>query len=473
MASGRPGRVGVPSSGGPEHGQGSEGAGRGCRGGGRGAGGGVPGAGDEDGPGRTRGAGTAERVPGSQAPVTPAADEPDPSVRQAQEECRKEQRTSCYTFDQLRTVYGVKELKATGKGQTVAVVMPVGSPVLETDLRAFSEKLRLAAPQIEVVRHAPDSGEAAPFDWDSDVMVSQAKDTTLAVQAVHAMAPEAKVVLHQVDAAPGEADEGLTADGARRLADVARQVVEDDSADVLSVSFAVPEKGELGRELRTDFKEMAPSSSTRPARASPWSRPPGTAAPPPPRRTASPYGGLLARLRPERLRGRRAAPRSRRRGTADRPGRGLGRPRGRLRRRRLRGLRPPLLPEPGRAGRRRPERRARPRHDRLRRRLDHDPLHRGRQDPHLGPDGRNQPGRPLFAGIVADADQEAGDRVGRLHHHLYEMGRDVDAGRKAGLLDVTHGTNGDDGHRATRGYDLASGLGTLDASLLVPALTDR
>ncbi|MFF9757921.1 peptidase S8, partial [Streptomyces sp. NPDC014344] len=80
---------------------------------------------------------------------------------------------------------------------------------------------------------------------------------------------------------------------------------------------------------------------------------------------------------------------------------------------------------------------------------------------------------PLFAGIVADADQEAGDRVGRLHHHLYEMGRDVDAGRKAGLLDVTHGTNGDDGHRATRGYDLASGLGTLDASLLVPALTDR
>lgn len=53
------------------------------------------------------------------------------------------------------------------------------------------------------------------------------------------------------------------------------------------------------------------------------------------------------------------------------------------------------------------------------------------------------------------------------------MGRDVDAGRKAGLLDVTHGTNGDDGHRATRGYDLASGLGTLDASLLVPALTDR
>ncbi|KPC77999.1 peptidase S8, partial [Streptomyces sp. NRRL F-6602] len=114
----------------------------------------------------------------------------------------------CYTFDQLRTVYGVKELKATGKGQTVAVVMPVGSPVLETDLRAFSEKLRLAAPQIEVVRHAPDSGEAAPFDWDSDVMVSQAKDTTLAVQAVHAMAPEAKVVLHQVDAAPGEADEG-------------------------------------------------------------------------------------------------------------------------------------------------------------------------------------------------------------------------------------------------------------------------
>lgn len=435
---------------------------------------GCQGAGDADGPERTRGAGTGERVPGSQAPVTPAADEPDPSVRQAQEECRKEQRTSCYTFDQLRTVYGVKELKATGKGQTVAVVMPVGSPVLETDLRAFSEKLRLAAPQIEVVRHAPDSGEAAPFDWDSDVMVSQAKDTTLAVQAVHAMAPEAKVVLHQVDAAPGEADEGLTAEGARRLADVARQVIEDDSADVLSVSFAVPEKGELGRELRSDFKEMAPVFLDAARKGITVVAPAGDGGAAPTEEDGKPVrgvswpasdpsvfavGGLRLGLDDE---GRRTDPDVVWEDRAGASGGGVSE----------------VFARPSYQNRAEPavgDQRGVPD-------LSLTASADGSTMIHFTEDGKTPTwvpmagtslAAPLFAGIVADADQEAGDRVGRLHHHLYELGRDVDAGRKAGLLDITHGTNGDDGHRATRGYDLASGLGTVDASLLVPALTDR
>ncbi|OWA10998.1 peptidase S8 [Streptomyces sp. CS227] len=435
---------------------------------------GCQGAGGEDGPERSRGAGAGEKVPGSQAPVTPAADGPDPSVRQAQEECRKEQRTSCYTFDQLRTVYGVKELKATGKGQTVAVVMPVGSPVLETDLRAFSEKLRLAAPQIEVVRHEPDSGEAAPFDWDSDVMVSQAKDTTLAVQAVHAMAPEAKVVLHQVDAAPGEADEGLTADGARRLADVARQVIEDDSADVLSVSFAVPEKGELGRELRTEFEEMAPVFLDAARKGITVVAPAGDGGAAPTEEDGEPVrgvswpasdpsvfavGGLRLGLDDE---GRRTDPDVVWEDRAGASGGGVSE----------------VFARPSYQNRVEPavgDKRGVPD-------LSLTASGDGSTMIHFTEDGKTPSwvpmagtslAAPLFAGLVADADQESGDRVGRLHHHLYELGRDVDAGRKAGLLDITHGTNGDDGHRATRGYDLASGLGTLDASLLVPALTER
>ncbi|MEU7264649.1 S53 family peptidase [Streptomyces albidoflavus] len=435
---------------------------------------GCQGAGGEGGPERSRAAGAGEKVPGSQAPVTPAADEPDPSVRQAQEECRKEQRTSCYTFDQLRTVYGVKELKATGKGQTVAVVMPVGSPVLETDLRAFSEKLRLAAPQIEVVRHGPDSAEAAPFDWDSDVMVSQAKDTTLAVQAVHAMAPEAKVVLHQVDAAPGEADEGLTADGARRLADVARQVIEDDSADVLSVSFAVPEKGELGRELRTEFKEMAPVFLDAARKGITVVAPAGDGGAAPTEEDGKPVrgvswpasdpsvfavGGLRLGLDDE---GRRTDPDVVWEDRAGASGGGVSE----------------VFARPSYQNRVEPavgDKRGVPDLSLTASGDGSTMIHftEGGKTPSWVPMAGTSLAAPLFAGLVADADQEAGDRVGRLHHHLYELGRDVDAGRKAGLLDITHGTNGDDGHRATRGYDLASGLGTLDASLLVPALTER
>jgi hypothetical protein len=75
------------------------------------------------------------------------------------------------------------------------------------------------------------------------------------------------------------------------------------------------------------------------------------------------------------------------------------------------------------------------------------------------------------------ADQMAHHRLGNINSDLY----DLRYGK--GLVDVTQGnntfgpfTNSDGitytvvGYNATAGYDLASGLGTVDASRLVPAL---
>jgi len=90
---------------------------------------------------------------------------------------------------------------------------------------------------------------------------------------------------------------------------------------------------------------------------------------------------------------------------------------------------------------------------------------------------------PLFAGVVALADQAAGHRLGFLNQRLYELGR-VHA---PGIVDVTVGNNTDtfcasacgtaqeqdvtvQGFDAAPGYDLASGLGTLDAARFVPEL---
>jgi subtilase family serine protease len=83
---------------------------------------------------------------------------------------------------------------------------------------------------------------------------------------------------------------------------------------------------------------------------------------------------------------------------------------------------------------------------------------------------------PEFAGIVAMATQIAGHRLGVLGEKLYSLTR-------RNLVDVTQGdnsfgpfTNTDGntytvvGYPALPGYDLASGLGTLDASKFVPAL---
>jgi len=80
---------------------------------------------------------------------------------------------------------------------------------------------------------------------------------------------------------------------------------------------------------------------------------------------------------------------------------------------------------------------------------------------------------PIFAGIVAIADQAAGHRLGNLGDALYELGLGKHAAHN-GIVDVTTGDNsfaGVTGFSAVPGYDLASGLGTFDAARLVKALS--
>ena len=83
---------------------------------------------------------------------------------------------------------------------------------------------------------------------------------------------------------------------------------------------------------------------------------------------------------------------------------------------------------------------------------------------------------PIFAGIVALADQVAGHRLGSINPALYTLGGlsqvSSDAFR-TGIVDVTSGSNSYGrvaGYAATSGYDLASGWGTIDAARFVPAL---
>jgi subtilase family serine protease len=90
---------------------------------------------------------------------------------------------------------------------------------------------------------------------------------------------------------------------------------------------------------------------------------------------------------------------------------------------------------------------------------------------------------PLFAGVVALADQVAGRRLGFINPRLYQLGRH----QASGIVDVTSGNNTHtfcaancgtpqeqdvtiQGFTAVPGFDLASGWGTLDAATFVPAL---
>jgi subtilase family serine protease len=89
---------------------------------------------------------------------------------------------------------------------------------------------------------------------------------------------------------------------------------------------------------------------------------------------------------------------------------------------------------------------------------------------------------PLFSGVVAIADQIAGHRLGWINPRLYAIGTNANQG----IVDVTIGNNTftllhDDGNpvftvpgfQAVRGYDMASGLGTVDALRFTHALAGR
>ncbi len=84
---------------------------------------------------------------------------------------------------------------------------------------------------------------------------------------------------------------------------------------------------------------------------------------------------------------------------------------------------------------------------------------------------------PMLSGIIAIADQYAGHGLGPINSALYQMA----AAGDPGIVDVTAGTNtvtfpqGGSNHTvlgfdAVAGYDLSSGLGTIDAAHFVPDL---
>ena len=85
---------------------------------------------------------------------------------------------------------------------------------------------------------------------------------------------------------------------------------------------------------------------------------------------------------------------------------------------------------------------------------------------------------PMFAGIVALADQEARRTLGAINPALYKMAASHDPGVRRDILKGDNSfrfpSNGKiyvvQGFHAQPGYDLISGIGTIDAARFVPKL---
>ncbi len=102
--------------------------------------------------------------------------------------------TYCYTPHQFRVAYGVESLIEqgfTGKGQTVVDIVSFGSPTLQQDMDAFDRQFGLPPITLQIITPLG----TKTFDPASKDMQGWAGETTLDVQIIHAIAPDAGIVV--------------------------------------------------------------------------------------------------------------------------------------------------------------------------------------------------------------------------------------------------------------------------------------
>src|SRR5450759_872296 len=100
----------------------------------------------------------------------------------------------CYTPHQFRVVYGAEALTEkgfTGKGQTVVDIVSFGSPTLQQDMDAFDQQFGLPAIKLQIINPLG----TKTFDPSNKDMAGWAGETTLDVQIIHAIAPDAGIVV--------------------------------------------------------------------------------------------------------------------------------------------------------------------------------------------------------------------------------------------------------------------------------------
>lgn len=148
--------------------------------------------------------------------------------------CQARQHIACYDVAQIRAAYNLAPLAAAGydgAGRTIALVDVYGSPTISQDLASFDAAEHLPAPpSFKVIQPA---GPVPPYR-PSGARPGWALETSLDVEWAHAMAPGASILLVETPTPAGS-------DGNPQLVAAERYVVDHHLADVISQSFGAAE----------------------------------------------------------------------------------------------------------------------------------------------------------------------------------------------------------------------------------------
>ncbi len=147
-------------------------------------------------------------------------------------------RIPCYDPAQIQTAYDEEPLfekGVDGRGETIVVVDSFGSPTIRRDLGVFDSRFHLPAPpSLQILE--PD-GRVPPYDPRTTTMVGWAGEATLDVEWAHAVAPGASIVLVETPVSETEGTVGFP-----QIVEAEKYVVDHHLGEVISQSFGANEQ---------------------------------------------------------------------------------------------------------------------------------------------------------------------------------------------------------------------------------------
>ncbi len=152
-------------------------------------------------------------------------------------DCAQAYQLACLGADQIEQAYGLSALFAkgiTGAGTTIAIVDPYGSPAIAADLATFDAEFGLPAASLTVIQ--PD-GAIPPYDPSDSTRVAWATETTLDVEYAHAAAPGAKILLAETPIDNSDLILGLP-----QIVAAEQYILKHYHVDVISQSFTATER---------------------------------------------------------------------------------------------------------------------------------------------------------------------------------------------------------------------------------------
>lgn len=153
-------------------------------------------------------------------------------------QCIKSTGLACYRPSQFQQAYDLNPLYAmhlNGQGRTIILVDSYGSPTIESDLATFDTEFNLPAPPDFTVLQPV--GKVPPFDPTNPTMVNWAVETSLDVEYSHAMAPGANIVLLETPVAETEGTTGFP-----QIVAAENFAINHHLGDVISQSFGATEQ---------------------------------------------------------------------------------------------------------------------------------------------------------------------------------------------------------------------------------------